>query len=253
MGKEKRITDRVGTELKMKNGLVATCISYNNANSITVRFHDGLEVHTSWKAFSIGEVKNKNVKTAWGVGFIGEGRYSTVDENNERLHVYVLWRNMLERCYGSRYKDNKAYEGCTVDKDWHNYQNFAKFYYNNFYEVDGERMELDKDISVKGNKIYSNDTCIFVPQRVNSLLIKQRKKNNELPIGVNTDGSRFYAYITIEKKRRGLGGYATPEEAFQAYKAAKEEYIQKVALEYKYKIPARLFVALMNYEVDIND
>ena len=164
---------------------------------------------------------------------------------------------MLRRCYSDEFqKKQPAYIGCSVCEEWHNYQNFAKWYEENYYEVDGERMELDKDILVKGNKIYSPTTCVFVSQRINKLILKRENARGETPMGVfKGEGSvSFESYCkTGGKVKVRLGSFNTSEEAFQAYKEFKEQYIKQVAEEYKDKIPTKLYNALRNWKVEITD
>ena len=118
-----------------------------------------------------------------------------------------------------------------------------------------EGWHLDKDILVKGNKVYSPETCCFVPVELNSLLVNSRATRGEFPVGVYYDVSRskFQSYIRMHGKRKHLGRFVTPEEAFYAYKQAKEAYIKEVAELYKDQIDIRVYEALMKYEVDIND
>ena len=54
-------------------------------------------------------------------------------------------------------------------------------------------------------------------------------------------------------KKRFLGCFNTPQEAFQAYKTFKEALIKEVANEYKEQLDSRVYEALMNYEVNEND
>ena len=71
---------------------------------------------------------------------------------------------ILERGYSKLWKEkHPTYENVYVCEEWHNFQNFAKWYYNNYYSINEERMEIDKDILYKNNKVYSPDTCIIVP------------------------------------------------------------------------------------------
>ena len=58
-----------------------------------------------------------------------------------------VWSDMKRRCEDPKYKDrNKYYKDCTLCKEWQNYSNFARWFYRNYYEIDGEVVELDKDI-----------------------------------------------------------------------------------------------------------
>ena len=83
---------------------------------------------------------------------------------------------MLERCYDTEHSYKfPTYENCIVCDEWLNYQNFARWFDINYYEIEGEVMCLDKDILFKGNKIYSPKTCIFVPRGINNLFTKNDK------------------------------------------------------------------------------
>lgn len=134
-------------------------------------------------------------------------------------------------------------------------QNFGKWYDENIYYVENEKMQLDKDVLVKGNKIYSPETCIFVPQRINLLFVKSNLTRGEYPIGTiyNKVNNKFISYLNKNNKQIYLGSYDTSKEAFYKYKQEKEKHIKEIANEYKSKIPQRLYDALYNYQVEITD
>jgi hypothetical protein len=124
----------------------------------------------------------------------------------------------------------------------------------NYYEIEGHKMHLDKDILVKRNKIYSPDKCVFVPAFINATFTKNNVGRGDLPIGVVKRGKKYFASCSNNnQKRRYLGMFDNPEEAFYAYKDAKETHIKNTAEQYKHKIPNKLYEALMRYEVDIDD
>lgn len=156
-------------------------------------------------------------------------------------------------------KKHPTYTDCEVCDEWLNFQNFAKWYDENFYEVDGERMHLDKDILVKGNKIYSPETCIFVPQKINVLFTKCDKSRGESVIGTTTRNGRYRVHCCLfnpktgKSKYKNLGTYDTEEEGFKVYKYYKEKNIKEVADYYKIQIPQNLYDAMYSYKVDIND
>lgn len=167
---------------------------------------------------------------------------------------------MLSRCYSAKFQEKRpSYIGCSVSDDWLYYPNFKKWYDENYYEINNKTAQLDKDILIKGNKIYSADTCVFVPGFINNLFTKRQKLRGELPIGVNYDkaSKKYRAQLNIfengKKTRKNLGYFTTPEEAFEVYKQAKENYIKETADNYKDKIPAELYEAMYSYRVDIND
>lgn len=198
----------------------------------------------------------------FGVGYVGEGKYNS-RINGKKTKCYNTWISMLRRCYDKNYQEEyPTYKDIIVCKEWHNFQNFAKWYEENFYFIDNETMCLDKDILVKGNKVYSPDTCIFVPNRINVLFTKSDKSRGKHPIGVCYDSkckNKIVAYCYIlennKNKRKHLGTFELNqvEEAFLCYKQFKENYIKQVADEYKELIPTKLYDALYRYEVEITD
>lgn len=116
-------------------------------------------------------------------------------------------------------------------------------------------MHLDKDILVKNNKIYSPDTCIFVPMRINKLFVKGNPDRRTHIINVYDVGYGKYQARCKKGTQRyeNLGSFNTIEEAFNVYKKEKEKYIQSIADEYKAKIPRKLYDAMYKYEVEITD
>ena len=254
MGRAK--IDRTGEVGYNNNGEEMRIIRYGDVHDIDVKFvKDGTVVqHRTHNEFLKGSIRNPMTPSVYGVGFIGVGDYKTCDGNGKFTKCYIVWHNMLRRCYDPKFHEKQpTYENCTVCEEWHNFQVFAEWYYKHYYEVEGQRMNLDKDILCKGNKVYSADTCVFVPQSINALFIKSDKLRGKYYIGVCKKGNKFQAKLNKDNETIHLGAYATPEEAFQAYKTAKEQYIKEVANKYKEQIPHELYQALMNYDVEIND
>lgn len=181
--------------------------------------------------------------TSYNIGYLGEGLYRP--KHNKRM--YDAWRGIFRRSNDKIFQNNQTtYIGCTVDERWHNFQVFAKWYEKNYVEG----WHLDKDILQKGNKIYSPETCCFVPQEVNCLLTKTNAKRGEYPIGVRVNIKGFFV---ARVNSRHVGTFITVEEAFQAYKTAKERCIKEVADKWKELITEECYQALNNYKVEITD
>lgn len=204
------------------------------------------------------------MKLVEGHGYFGEGKYKSRDENGNKTKCYNTWKHMLVRCYNKKFKEKyPTYNDVTICKEWLCFQNFAKWYEENYYEIEGEKMQLDKDILVKGNKIYSPETCVFVPQRINELFTKSNKVRGDYPIGVsyhkrdNILQVRCNVYDKLTNKKRIVNitrlPINRPFQAFTYYKSFKENYIKEVAEEYKDMIPKKLYEAMYRYEVEIND
>jgi len=168
---------------------------------------------------------------------------------------YVLWRGVLQRCFDEKLKQRQpTYNDVTCSKEWLSMTTFIE----DVSQMRGYGLkgwELDKDILQKGNKLYSKSTCCFVPAEVNQLLVKSDRIRGEYPVGVDFHkvSGKFRASLAINGKQKHLGYFTTPEEAFFAYKAAKEAQIKVVAQKWQHLLDERVFQALLTYEVTIND
>ena len=208
-------------------------LAYNNALDVTVKF-----LNTGWvKSVNVSNMKRGRVEDVYaplvkGVGFLGEGAYKPkVDGRMTKCHS--VWFQILRRCYDVGCKGSEPYEGrgVTVCKEWHNYQNFAAWYYQNYKEG----MQIDKDIVNQGAKEYNPENCRFIPLRVNTMLTTRRSKRGFYPIGVQKTASGKYTANMSNGKSKGhlhLGTHNTMHQAFCAYKEAKESLIKSVAEEY---------------------
>lgn len=232
--------------------------AYRNAKDIDVYFPDyeWVAEHREYKSFKNGSIRSPYERRVYGVGYIGEGDYK-VSENGKATNQYIVWHNMLKRCYDVKLHEKyPTYTNCTVCDEWLNFQNFALWYDENYYEIPGEQIALDKDILTKGNKIYSPKTCVFVPQNINLLFVKSDNTRGKYLIGVHyhKQKKKYQARCSLGTGRqKHLGLYDTPEEAFKAYKEFKEALIKKIANDYMELIPFNLYKAMIKYEVDIDD
>lgn len=249
-----KYTQRLGEVRSNIYGTPMKIIEYIDANHIQVEFQDEHKhiTFTKYEHFVKGTVGNPHDKTVAGVGIVGVGKH-IVSKNSKSITKYNHWFHMIKRCNSDKYK-YRYYKECSVCDEWTYYQNYGDWFEDNYYEIDGHKMHMDKDILVKGNKIYSPDTCVFVPAFLNSMFTKNNIGRGDLPIGVERAGNRYIASCSkSDNKSHYLGAFDNPEEAFYAYKDAKETHIKNTAEQYKDKIPNKLYEALMRYEVDIDD
>lgn len=173
---------------------------------------------------------------------------------------YTVWQNMLARCTKRCWDKYPTYIGTSCSENFKSYSYFYEWYQTqpnaNNKDEDGNKWCLDKDLLFKGNKLYSEDTCIFIPQRINALLTKSNAIRGKHPIGVSwkKQSEMYSARCKIGRdKRVNIGYFNTPETAFLAYKTFKEQLIKDVANNYKEQLDSRAYDALMNYSVDIDD
>ena len=253
--------NRTGEERLNTFGSKMIIKKYRKAIDLDVYFpeYNWVFKHATYQSFKNGEIKCPYEPKVYGVGYLGEGKYK-MSNNGKTTDEYIIWHGMLKRCYDPKlHKKESTYKGCTVEEYLLNFQHMGEWINRNYYEIPGEKMCLDKDILCKGNKIYSRETCVFVPQRINLLFTKRDNDRGNSPIGTTPNSSGNYVAQCCDGngKKIPLGTYSTKEEAFQVYKQYKEKVIKETIDSYKGKIPepfySRLREAMYNYEVEIDD
>jgi hypothetical protein len=243
--------ERVGETARSKQGYKLVIKEYrSNSDCDILIFENSIIKNATYQNFKSGLIKNPYHPSVCGVGYLGEGKYIKSISGKVSL-AYAKWSSMLSRCYTKKFISRyPTYINCSVDERWHNFQIFAEWFEENYREG----FELDKDILVKGNKVYSPETCCFVPAEVNTILVKNDSRRGELPIGVSKNGTKFQAHITASTSRpTSLGTYNTVNEAFSAYKNKKEEHIKNIANKWSSSIEEDVYKALINYQVEIYD
>ena len=190
-------------------------------------------------------------KLVCGVGF-NDGKYPATVKG-KITKSYNLWLGLLERCYSLKTQEKRpTYRGCQASESFKNYS-----YFHNWCQTQvgfgREGYHLDKDLIFKGNKLYSEDTCLFLPSELNVLLTSRKAARGILPVGVSANGNGFQAETHHGTNSPYIGRFNTPELAFQAYKQVKEAFIKRQAEKWKNFIDPRAYQALMVYEVLITD
>ena len=258
MGKK---IDRTGEEGYNKFGSKMVITKYRGNKDIDIYFpeYNWTFEHVVYNAFKNGNIKCPYEPRVFEHGYLGEGKYK-MSENGKHTDKYDIWYGMLQRCYDPKFQERRpTYKGCKAEDYLLNFQHMGEWIDENYYEVSGEVMCLDKDILCKGNKIYSRETCIFVPERINILFTKRDKLRGKNPIGVDQLPSGDYRVRCGNGYGKSvyLGTYFTKEKAFNVYKEYKEKVIKEVIDSYEGIIPephySRLKTAMYNYEVEIDD
>ena len=264
--------DRIGETNVSNEGCAMKIVEYNNALDIVIEFQDEhkYRLHTSYKHFKNGECKNPFFPSVYGHGYLGIDKESNVPKATELKDgkwcvtwEYNKWKSMLKRCFDSKFKEkHPTYKDITCCDRWLCFANFLEDFailkneYN--WNVD-EKLQLDKDILYKGNKLYSLENCVLVPDYINFLFLKNDASRGDCPVGVSyhKQAKKYQAFCNINGKLKGLGYYSTPLEAFNVYKIAKEQEIKRVANECILKgfisKDSRLYKAMISYQIQIDD
>ena len=169
----------------------------------------------------------------------GRKKYKTIWQ----CPYYITWSSMLERGYSQKLKSKfPTYKDVTVCEEWHRFSTFKAW----METQDWEGRELDKDILVEGNKVYSPATCCFVSHRVNSFFLDCKKNRGNCPIGVSYDKyhKRYKSYISINKRRKHLGYFNDYIEAANTWLTAKRILLHTLAQEEN--LPSNVVQGLLN-------
>ena len=199
-----------------------------------------------------GEVRDNELKPITKVGVMDVPNVVTRKYSPKS---YKVWNRMLQRCYNENLRHlHQTYADCVVSDDFKYYSKFKEWAEKQIgYTQDG--WALDKDILVRGNKVYSAETCAFVPNEINCLIHTGKSYRGLLPQGVvlSSNKKRYRARVSMCGKYYDQGTFDTPEEAFMKYKEVKEVHIKEVADKYKDVINPRVYEALYAWTINIDD
>lgn len=150
---------------------------------------------------------------------------------------------MLRRAYSPKcHKYQPTYTNVTVSEDWHYLSNFKKWFEENYVEG----YALDKDLLSRGTKVYSAETCCYIPPEINSALVHSSSN-----MGVHENHNKFETIVNRYGKRCFMGSFNTRAEAVNAYIEGKVAYIKELGEVYYAKglITKRVYDGLQNYSV----
>lgn len=212
---------KVGGKYKTKSFGLVEVITYKDCDNIEVRFESN--GHTKWVSggnLRKGEVKNEYHPSIYGVGYFGVGDFNC-DGIGGYNGAYSVWKGILCRCYAPQTeKMREIYHGCSVAEEWHNFQNFAKWYVG---RGTGKRLAVDKDLLYLGNREYSPDKCVLIPQWLNNFTLTSAKNRGSSLVGSSFIKrlGKYRAYCLLDRKQVYLGLFDTELEAHNAWKSFK--------------------------------
>ena len=189
---------------------------------------------------------NSNRKSlVCGVG-INDADYPVTKKINGKTlscPFYKKWLSMIQRCYSpSVHIRQPTYTKCSVAEEWQSFMTFREW----MKRQDWRGNALDKDILIKSNKVYSPETCLFIPCSINNLMNGNDANRGKYAQGVywNKNHRKFKAQIkTCKINSKFLGYFNTENEAGLAYKKAKSDYIRAIAFQ---QSDYRIAKALLN-------
>lgn len=244
------VSEYIGKTYKTKNSGSLRIVWYRSYKDVDVVFSDtGYTCKTNMRTVKNGQVEDRLIPSVCGVGCLGYGAETKV--KGKFCRWYRVWYNMLRRCYSEKQQVRQpTYYGCSVSENFKNFSFFSNWCQEQVGASNNDWC-LDKDLLVKGNKVYSEDTCVFLPTDINGALVKNDKKRGDLPVGVKPRSfGNFQATISLNGYIEYIGVFDTVDEAFLAYKKSKESYLCGLANYWKGRIDDRAYNALKNYKVE---
>lgn len=224
-------------------------LNYKSNVNVTIKFvKTGFVTTTTLIQIQKGTVWDKLSPSLCGVGILGE-KYKIKDCFGKFVKEYRVWRSMLTRCYSEDYiKRFPTYDKCEVSNNFKHYEYFYEWC-NRQKGFNEDIWHLDKDLLIRDNKLYSEETCVFLPEILNLAIVKPKAK--DLPVGVTRimNSDKFAARISRYNITKNLGTFNDVTTAHNVYCNAKKEYIVELAETYRDKLDARAYLALIEYKV----
>ncbi len=162
--------------------------------------------------------------------------------------IRIIWQSIKERL-----ENRQAYLDCTISGNFQNFEFFLGWYRNQSGSNLG--WEIDKDLLIRGNRQYGENTCILLPKEINMALSSQKSSRGDLPRGVTYDknSGKYSTKCSMgNNKQKYLGRFDCPIDAFNAYKKFKELLLKSLAFKYKKWLDPRAYDTLMSYEITID-
>ena len=235
-------------------GLCYEVIEYFSATKRTggvkIKFdisgYEGIYSATEVRA---GEVKDHCSPTVCGVGYFGVGEF-ICSLNGIKTREYLLWHNMLKRCY----EDNHpTYDEKYVIEDWHNFQNFAKWCHSEEgfnLKSNGKYYNLDKDLLYPNNKVYSPDTCCFIPHSLNTALVGKSLRTGLLCGVYKNRNGEFVTHVDVENGKVKAVKHKDVYSANMTYKLEKLRKIKECAELHKEYLSDKVLEAIEFLNLD---
>lgn len=220
---------------------------YESSDKVHVRFKNtGSTTVTCMSTLRSGSLKDKQAPSILGFGIVGE---DVPSKGGIQDKAYGAWHSILTRCLSPRVKAIRpTYADCKVHEDWQYYQNFKEWFYNQV-GYDSEGYQVDKDLLVRGNLLYSADTCCLIPRDLNVFLARLPVYGCTTRINFKVNICKYSVVVWYEGCEYELGYFKTYKQAFLELKTFKEQKLKEFAEKYKGLVSDRVYERLMTYEI----
>lgn len=222
-------------------------------NAILEKYTSGEEIADDFITDIVNDIKykaddwyaNKWKRTVFGIGYLGCNDADATRDN----YIYSKWANMMQRCYDEETHRLKPYYApCTAEIEFQNFSNYREWHKEN--AMGDRKVDLDKDVLIRGNTVYGSETCTLIPHFTNTIFENRGADTN---IVLNNDTGKYDVTMSILGNREEVGTFDTEEEAKQGFIDYKQDYIRKYAKKCKGKVPNKTYEAMVNWVVETAD
>lgn len=197
-------------------------VTYIDAHNVTIQFLEGGE-HRKVGIYEVrrGILKNNFKPSVAGIGFLGG------DITNKKAHTN--WISLLTTYSKIRY----------IDIEWYNFQNFAKWFENNYNPIKMQDWVLCTSSTIENNKHIDSNNCFYLPLELSNQLKKSKGYS------IRKDGA-----ISAKFLGKHLGYFKNKEEAEEKYIEVKIKYIVELAIKYRDNLTLHAFNTLSNLKIN---
>lgn len=249
---QKRVDGYEGKIITAACGKDFKIISIRKDGYVDVEFLDSrYKTTVIFGSAKSGNIKDRLSPSVYGVGMVGE--YFSSSEST--TPAYLAWRGILARCYSNKTKERQpSYKNATISEDWLNYSNFREWYLAEKGDA-AIVLEVDKDLLGMGTKVYSKETCLLLPKRINVFLITILVFGCTNLVKYSQTKRKYFIIINDKSRNEAFKNtyYDTYREAFSALAAYKEGVMKALADEYKEVLSEKAYNAVVNWTVEITD
>ena len=239
----------VGDIFSTNAGGEVEVVEYRGALEVVVKHLDkwGHEDVVQTDLLRKGVVKNPYKPSVFGKGFMGVGKYRASSAPSRQSPAYKAWVGLIRRTYEPSYlSSGRNIYGSTVCEEWHNFQNFAEWFYNE-PNSDNPEFRLDKGMRVWGGRLYSPETCSYVPKCFHVWMTTKPRVSRELPRGVHPSGAKYLVMLNGDGRNNYLGTFETVAEAQEVYEYNLHKKYRQLAIEHCDEIHPEVYDNLMEF------
>lgn len=159
------------------------------------------------------------------------------------------YNNMKARCGRDYQNRNPRYYGTYLCEEWLNDKGSSFFAWldDNYYEIDNEQMDIDKDILQYGNRLYHPELCLIVPHSINAFF--EKIEIGKTSIKFDKKIEKYSVQIFDRNQKIYVNNIDSYNDAVDIFCDIKQGILINKAKSLKERVPDKVYQALMNTDI----